>query len=67
MQEKRNKNQEHQVIDFIKVNGSITNEQCRGLLNVEKSRATELLTNLVKNKFLYRHGSGRNTHYKLHP
>lgn len=53
------------IIKYIKENGRITNQQCRKLLNIEKSRAGELLTNLFDNQKIYRHGVGKATYYDL--
>ncbi|MCM1197205.1 MAG: putative DNA binding domain-containing protein [Roseburia sp.] len=57
--------QKDMILDHIKKNGRITNEQCRKLLNIEKSRASELLTNLSDNQSIYRHGVGKSTYYDL--
>ena len=62
-QESNNLNQEKMIIEFIKENGKINNEQCRNLLNVEKSRAAKLLLNLFEKNIVMRHGKGRKTYY----
>ena len=51
------------IVEFIKENGKINNEQCRNLLNVEKSRAAKLLLNLFEKNIVMRHGKGRKTYY----
>lgn len=60
-----NLTQEQAIVNYIKENGSINNEQCRNLLNIEKTRATELLLSLMERKVLIRKGNGRSTHYIL--
>ena len=64
-QESNNLNQEKMIIEFIKENGKINNEQCRNLLNVEKTRATMILSALLENGIIVRHGKGKNTYYDL--
>ncbi len=63
-QELNNNNQEQMIIDFIKKNGTINNEKCRNLLNVEKIHATKLLSKLLQNGKIVRHGYGKNTYYE---
>ncbi len=60
-----NLNQEQMIINFIRDHGSINNEQCRKLLNVEKSWAAKLLSNLLLKGIIIRHGKGKNTYYDL--
>ncbi len=58
-----NMTQEQAIINFIKENGSINNEKCRNLLNVERSWAAELLSSLIQKGIVCRHGKGKNTYY----
>ena len=52
-----------EVVPFIQENKSINSEQIRKLLNIEKSRAKEIINIMVKNKKMFRHGNGKNTYY----
>lgn len=58
-------NKEKSIIDYIKINGQINNKACRELLKLEKSAVIDLLSKMVENGTIYRHGNGPATYYDL--
>ena len=58
-------NQNDIIINYIKTNGRINNEECRKLLNVERSKSALVLSSLVEGKKIFRHGNGKATYYDL--
>lgn len=58
-------NQNDIIINYIKTNGRINNEECRKLLNVERSKSALALSSLVESKKIFRHGNGKATYYDL--
>ena len=55
--------QQETILKYIEKNGKITIEQCKSILNLEKSRVNEILSDLLKSNKLYRHGQGKATYY----
>ena len=53
------------IINYIKINGSINNEQCRIITNLGKTQSTNILNELLSESKIYRHGSGKATYYDL--
>lgn len=51
------------VLKFIAENGKITSEQCKNILNLEKSRVNEIINELLNLNKIYRHGKGKATYY----
>lgn len=51
------------VLKFIAENGKITSEQCKNILNLEKSRVNEIINELLNSNKIYRHGKGKATYY----
>ena len=51
------------ILKFITENGKITSEQCKKLLNHEKSRVNEIINELLNSHNIYRHGKGKATYY----
>ncbi len=56
---------EEKILAYVKKTGSINNEQCRALLNLNLKQASRLLTELHKQGTLRREGERRWTVYKL--
>ena len=55
------------VLNYIKENGRITSKETCNILNLERSRASQLLNVWVSNNKIYRHGGSKNTYYDLTP
>lgn len=53
------------ILTFIKENGKINNEQCRSMLQIEKTQASNLLNELLSLSQIYRHGKGKATYYNF--
>ena len=51
------------IINYIEINGSINNEQCRIITNLGKTQSTNILNELLSESKIYRHGSGKATYY----
>ena len=51
------------IINYIQINGSINNEQCRIITNLGKTQSTNILNELLSESKIYRHGSGKATYY----
>jgi len=56
---------EERILAFVREHNSITNEQCRDLLGVQRRRATALLGGLVTTGVLVQTGAGRSTRYVI--
>lgn len=54
---------ENAIVNFVRVNGSITNAQCRELLGTNLDRACYLLNKLYKDGYLQRIGANRGARY----
>ena len=51
------------ILDYVTANHEITNKDVRDSFGLEKSRAAELLSELMDDDLLKRKGSGRGTKY----
>jgi predicted HTH transcriptional regulator len=58
-------NYKTKIITYIETFGKMTNDQCRFLLNLEKTRVNQIINSLLEDKSIYRHGKGRATFYDL--
>ena len=43
------------IINYIEINGSINNEQCRIITNLGKTQSTNILNELLSESKIYRH------------
>ena len=53
------------IINYIKENGRITSKETCNILNLERSRASQLLNIWVSENKIFRHGRSKNTYYDL--
>lgn len=60
-----NLTQEEQIIEYLKRNNKINRIIVESLLDVSKTRANNILNNMIKNKILVQTGTGKNTYYVL--
>lgn len=51
------------ILDYVVTNREITNKDVRDSFGLEKSRAAEVLSELMDENLLRREGSGRGTKY----
>lgn len=51
------------IIDYIKSKGTITNQEGRDLLNLEKTQVINLFNELLSENKIFRHGQGKATYY----
>ncbi len=57
--------QEEQIIEYLKKNGKINRLMAEKLLDISKTRANNVLNEMLKNKVIKLDGSGKNTYYIL--
>ena len=53
------------LVNFIKSYNKINRNETEKLLNVSKTRAYEILSNMCENNLIYKVGSGKSTIYML--
>lgn len=58
-------NQKELILKFLNDNDYITNQLVQTLFNVQKTRATELLSSMTKDNLLRREGNGKSTKYYI--
>lgn len=56
---------EGKIVAFVRANGSINNEQCRMLLNIQRRRASTILGQMVEKGIVRLEKGGRSTEYIL--
>lgn len=66
LKEELNLSSEEKILNYIKLNGKITNEECRKLLDIERARVKQLFAKLVKENKIKKEGNGPSTYYVLH-
>ncbi len=57
--------QYQKVVDYIKTNGKITSKEIREILDLEKTRTSEIINLWVSEGKLFRRGSNKSTYYDL--
>lgn len=57
--------QEKKVIDFIIINKKISIKDLKELLNIDDTKAKEILKNMIDKNLIERKGIGKNTFYVL--
>ena len=60
-----NLTQEEQIIEYLKRNNKISRIIVESLLEVSKTRANDILNNMINNSLLVQTGTGKNTYYVL--
>ena len=60
-----NLTQEEQIIEYLKKNNKINRIIVESLLEVSKTRANDILKNMINNNILVQTGTGKNTYYVL--
>lgn len=60
-----NLTQEEQIIEYLKKNNKINRLIVESLLDVSKTRANDILNNMINNNTLIQTGTGKNTYYVL--
>ena len=60
-----NLTQEEQIIEYLKKNNKINRIIVESLLDVSKTRAIDILNNMISNNTLIQSGTGKNTYYIL--
>ncbi|MBQ3142455.1 MAG: putative DNA binding domain-containing protein [Bacilli bacterium] len=60
-----NLTQEEQIIEYLKKNNKINRIVVESLLEVSKTRANDILNNMINNNILVQTGTGKNTYYVL--
>lgn len=60
-----NLTQEEQIIEYLKKNNKINRIIVESLLDVSKTRANDILNNMINNNILVQTGTGKNTYYVL--
>lgn len=60
-----NLTQEEQIIEYLKKNNKINRIIVESLLEVSKTRANDILNNMINNNILVQTGTGKNTYYVL--
>ena len=60
-----NLTQEEQIIEYLKKNTKINRLIVESLLDVSKTRATDILNKLINDNVIVQNGSGKNTYYML--
>lgn len=60
-----NLTQEEQIIEYLKKNNKINRIIVESLLDVSKTRAIDILNNMISNNTLIQSGTGKNTYYML--
>lgn len=60
-----NLTQEEQIIEYLKKNNKINRIIVESLLDVSKTRANDILNNMINSNLLIQTGTGKNTYYVL--
>ncbi len=60
-----NLTQEEQIIEYLKKNNKINRLIVESLLDISKTRANDILNNMINNNILVQAGTGKNTCYVL--
>jgi len=60
-----NLTQEEQIIEYLRKNNKINRIIVESLLDVSKTRANDILNNMINNNILIQTGNGKNTYYVL--
>lgn len=60
-----NLTQEEQILEYLKKNNKINRQTVEVLLDVSKTRATNILNKMINNNTIIQNGDGKNTHYVL--
>ena len=60
-----NLTQEERIIQYLKNNNKINRIIVESLLDVSKTRANDILNNMISNNILIQTGTGKNTYYVL--
>ena len=60
-----NLTQEEIIIEYLKKNNKINRIIVESLLDVSKTRAIDILNNMISNNTLIQSGTGKNTYYML--
>lgn len=60
-----NLTQEEQIIEYLKKNNKINRIIVESLLDISKTRANDILNNMISNNTLIQSGTGKNTYYIL--
>ena len=60
-----NLTQEEKIIEYLKKNTKINRLIVESLLDVSKTRATDILNKLIDDNIIVQNGSGKNTYYIL--
>ena len=60
-----NLTQEEQIIEYLKKNNKINRIIVESLLDISKTRANDILNNMISNNTLIQLGTGKNTYYIL--
>lgn len=60
-----NLTQEEQIVEYLKKNNKINRIIVESLLDVSKTRANDILNNMINNNILIQTGTGKNTYYVL--
>lgn len=53
------------IIDYIEMNGKITNREAQKLLNVKESRSLKILRELTNKGMLRKEGKSKGTYYVM--
>lgn len=60
-----NLTQEEQIVEYLKRNNKINRIIVESLLEISKTRANDILNNMINNNILVQTGTGKNTYYVL--
>jgi len=60
-----NLTQKEQIIEYIKKNNKINRQIVEAMFDISKTRANDILNNLIKENILIQVGSGKNTYYVI--
>lgn len=55
--------QEEQILKYLKKNNKISRQIVEALLDVSKTRATDILNKMIDDNILIQIGNGKNTYY----
>lgn len=61
----KEKTQEEKIIEYLKINNSITRAEVEKLLNIAGTRSKEILSKLLNSNDIVKEGSGKSTYYIL--
>lgn len=61
----RLEDEEIAIVEFLKKSNKLTRKQAVELLDLQRTKVTDFLGNLLKKEIIERHGQGRGTHYRL--